>query len=212
MKAIRPILPSDAEVKTAAQQVESDAADTNSFISFLRGFLLAFGGIALFVGLVRHRELALDHDRAAHAGARDSADARRLAAAGSRARSSSRRSSSASLASVVGLFFGLLLAKALFGLFDLVGFILPNTGLVFLTRTSVIVALARRHPRDADREPAACDPRDSRSPDRRRARGSVLPPPKHRRLRGVGAVLLAVAGIAAIAYGIFATVSGRSRS
>ena len=34
--------------------------------------------------------------------------------------------------------------------------------------------------------------------------GSVLPPPKHRRLRGIGAALMAVGGVAAIAYGIFA--------
>ena len=35
------------------------------------------------------------------------------------------------VASVVGLFLGLLLAKGLFKLFDAVGFTLPNTGLVF---------------------------------------------------------------------------------
>ena len=72
---------------------------------------------------------------------------------------------------------------------------------------------ARRDPRDADREPAPCDPRDARSPDRRRARGarsSRLPSTDG--CAASGAVLLAVAGIAAIAYGIFATVSGRSRS
>ena len=34
----------------AASRRHDDAADTNDFISFLRGFLLAFGGIALFVG------------------------------------------------------------------------------------------------------------------------------------------------------------------
>ena len=34
--------------------------------------------------------------------------------------------------------------------------------------------------------------------------GSVLPPPKHRRLRGAGAVVMAAAGILAISYGIFA--------
>ena len=43
-------LPPTAQVKTASQQARDDAAETNSFISFLRGFLLAFGGIALFVG------------------------------------------------------------------------------------------------------------------------------------------------------------------
>ena len=60
---------------------------------------------------VRDRQLALDHDRPAHARVRDPADARRLAkqvlALGPR----SRRSSWASLASIVGLFLGLALAK-----------------------------------------------------------------------------------------------------
>ena len=37
-------------MRTGAQQAAEDAKDTNSFVSFLRGFLLAFGGIALFVG------------------------------------------------------------------------------------------------------------------------------------------------------------------
>ena len=45
------------------------------------------------------------------------------------------------VASIVGLFLGLALAKGLFKLFDAVGFTLPNSGLVFATRT-IVVALA----------------------------------------------------------------------
>ena len=45
------------------------------------------------------------------------------------------------LASVIGLFLGLLLAKGLFALFDAVGFTLPNTGLLFETRTAVVAIL-----------------------------------------------------------------------
>ena len=47
---MRAVLPPTAQVRTGAQQAAEDAKDTNSFITFLRGFLLAFGGIALFVG------------------------------------------------------------------------------------------------------------------------------------------------------------------
>ena len=47
---IQAILPRTAEVQTGSEQAQSDAEDTNEFISFLRTFLLAFGGIALFVG------------------------------------------------------------------------------------------------------------------------------------------------------------------
>jgi putative ABC transport system permease protein len=203
VRAIRPILPSDAEVKTASQQIESDSADTNSFISFLRGFLLAFGGIALFVGsFVIANSLSITIAQRT----RELATLRTLGA--------SRRQVLRSiifealvvgtLASLVGLFFGLVLAKVLFWVFGLVGFILPNTGLVFLTRTSVIAALAAGIlvTLVASLRPAI---RATRVPPIAAVReGSVLPPPKHRRLRGAGAMLMAVAGIAAIAYGIFA--------
>ena len=50
IQEIEPVLPPTAQVKSASQQATDDAEETNSFISFLRGFLLAFGGIALFVG------------------------------------------------------------------------------------------------------------------------------------------------------------------
>ena len=63
------------------------------------------------LGASRRQVLALDHRRGAR-----------------------RRS----LASIVGLFLGLLLAKGLFRLFDLVGFMLPNTGLVFEPHAAVI--------------------------------------------------------------------------
>ena len=89
-------------------------------------------------------------------------------------------------ASVVGLFLGLGLAKLLFWLFDLVGFTLPNSGLLFETRTIVVSLLGRDH-RDAAREPASGHPRDARAPDRRRPRGGdaaavALRPLPHRRL------------------------------
>ena len=42
------------------------------------------------------------------------------------------------IASIVGLFLGLALAKGLFALFDAVGFTLPNSGLLFEPRTIVV--------------------------------------------------------------------------
>ena len=45
------------------------------------------------------------------------------------------------LASVIGLLLGLGLAKLLFKLFDAVGFTLPNSGLIFQTRTVVVALL-----------------------------------------------------------------------
>ena len=47
---IRPILPAAAEVQTGVEQAEEDSAEISEFTSFIRYFLLAFGGVALFVG------------------------------------------------------------------------------------------------------------------------------------------------------------------
>jgi putative ABC transport system permease protein len=202
VKQIRPILPPDTQVRTAAAQVAEDAADTNSFISFLRGFLLAFGGIALFVGsFVIANSLSITIAQRT----RELATLRMLGA--------SRRQVLRSiiiealfigiLASLVGLFLGILLAKALFGVFDLLGFILPNTGLTFLTWTSIIVALiagilvtllaSLRPAIRATRVPPIAAVRE----------GAVLPRTRFARTRALGAVLLAVGGVACLAYGIF---------
>ncbi|HJR95794.1 MAG TPA: ABC transporter permease, partial [Gaiellaceae bacterium] len=43
---IEEILPPGTQVKTGAEQAQADAEETNEFITFLQGFLLAFGGIA----------------------------------------------------------------------------------------------------------------------------------------------------------------------
>src|SRR4029450_12767310 len=50
LKNIQAVLPPNKQVRTGLQQAAEDAADTNEFITFLQGFLLAFAGIALFVG------------------------------------------------------------------------------------------------------------------------------------------------------------------
>ena len=50
VRQIREILPDGTQVRGVGEQVDEDAEDTNEFITFLQGFLLAFGGIALFVG------------------------------------------------------------------------------------------------------------------------------------------------------------------
>ena len=47
---IRTILPPGTQVRTGDAQASEDAKDTESFLNFLQDFLLAFGGIALFVG------------------------------------------------------------------------------------------------------------------------------------------------------------------
>jgi putative ABC transport system permease protein len=50
VRAIRPILPRGAEVATGEAEVRSQAKGTNEDIATVRKFMLAFGGLALFVG------------------------------------------------------------------------------------------------------------------------------------------------------------------
>ena len=106
------------------------------------------------------------------------------------------------LASIVGLFLGLGLAKGLFRLFDAVGFTLPNSGLVFATRT-VIVALLVGILVTVDREPPAGDQSDPRAADRRGARRRD---PARVALRAVQDARLDdphAARFAALLYGLF---------
>ena len=44
------ILPPNTQVRSGTAQASKDASSTESFLHFLQDFLLAFGGIALFVG------------------------------------------------------------------------------------------------------------------------------------------------------------------
>jgi putative ABC transport system permease protein len=201
VREIQPILPEGAKVQGVGEQVQSDAEDTNEFITFLQTFLLAFGGIALFVGsFVIANSLSITIAQRT----RELATLRMLGA--------SRRQVLASIilealvvgviASVIGLFLGLLLAKGLFSLFDAVGFTLPNTGLVFETRTVIVALLAGilvtlvaslRPAIRATRVPPVAAVRE----------GATLPPGRFARLRGAGALLMVAVGFGALAYGLF---------
>src|SRR5262245_30780795 len=209
LREVRQILPPDAQARTGQAQAQSDAADTNEFISFLRGFLLAFAGIALFVGsFVIANSLSITIAQRT----REFATLRTLGA--------SRRQVLRSiivealvvgfLASVIGLFLGLLLAKGLFWLFDAVGFTLPNTGLLFETRTAVVAILvgvlvtliaSLRPAIRATRVPPIAAVRE----------GATLPSGRFARFRGIGAALTAVAGFAALLYGLFGSGLGTTQ-
>src|SRR5207244_6235099 len=137
---IRAILPPHTQVRTGQAQAKEDAKDTESFLNFLQDFLLAFGGIALFVGsFVIANSLSITIAQRT----RELATLRTLGAS----RRQVRRSIVieglviGSLASVVGIGVGLGLGVGLFKLFDAVGFTLPNNALV-VQRRSVMVALS----------------------------------------------------------------------
>jgi putative ABC transport system permease protein len=201
LSEVRSILPRTAQVRTGDAQAQEDQKQTDSFISFLRDFLLAFGGIALFVGsFVIANSLSITIAQRT----RELATMRTLGA--------SRRQVLVSivvealimgvLASVTGLLLGLGLAKALFKLFDAVGFTLPNSGILFSTSTAVIaltagivvtVVASLRPALRATRVPPIAAVRE----------GATLPVSRFARFRTLGSAVLTVAGFAALLWGLF---------
>jgi len=137
---IKPLLGPSAQVRTGQAQAQQATKDTSGFLNIFQDFLLAFGGIALFVGsFVIANTLSITIAQRT----RELATLRTLGA--------SRRQVLRSvlleafvigtLASIVGLFLGLLLAKGLNSLLVSFGINLPQTSTVFKTRT-IIVSLA----------------------------------------------------------------------
>ncbi|MGZ4292404.1 MAG: ABC transporter permease, partial [Gaiellaceae bacterium] len=198
---VRAVLLPNAQARSGAQQAAEDAKDTNSFISFLRGFLLAFGGIALFVGsfvIANSLSITIAQRTREFATYRTMGATRRqvLRAIFMEALVIGR------VASVVGLFLGRALAKGLFRLFDAVGFTLPNSGIVFATRTAIVSLLvgivvtlvaSLRPAIRATRVPPIAAVRE----------GAILPPSRFARFRTAGSAIVTVLGFAALLYGLF---------
>ncbi|HEU5214953.1 MAG TPA: FtsX-like permease family protein [Gaiellaceae bacterium] len=198
---IRNVLPAGTQVRTGQGQAKEDAKDTESFLNFLQDFLLAFGGIALFVGsFVIANSLSITIAQRT----RELATLRTLGATRRQVRRSIVIEGFAigTLASVIGIFVGLGLGVGLFKLFDAVGFTLPNNGLVLHQRT-VIVALivgifvtvlaSLRPAVRATRVPPIAAVRE----------GSHLPPGRFARYRPVGSALLTALGFGLLIYGLF---------
>jgi putative ABC transport system permease protein len=137
---IRPILPANAEVRTGQAQAKQATKDTNGFLSIINDFLLAFGGVALFVGaFVIANTLSITIAQRT----RELATLRTLGATRNQVLRSVLLEALVigALASVTGLFLGLALAKGLNRIFVAFGIDLPQAGTVFATRT-IVVALA----------------------------------------------------------------------
>ncbi|MBV9335134.1 MAG: ABC transporter permease [Solirubrobacterales bacterium] len=138
--AIKPLLGPSAQVRTGQAQAQQATKDTSGFLNIFQDFLLAFGGIALFVGsFVIANTLSITIAQRT----RELATLRTLGA--------SRRQVLRSVliealvigttASIIGLFLGLLLAKGLNSLLVSFGIDLPQTSTVFKTRTIVVALL-----------------------------------------------------------------------
>jgi putative ABC transport system permease protein len=199
--SINKILPPDTQVRTAKAQSHEDAKETDSFISFLQKFLLGFGGVALFVGsFVIANSLSITIAQRM----REFATLRTLGASRGQVLRSVMLEAlvMGTLASIVGLFAGLALAKGLFSLFDAVGFTLPNNGLTLETRTIIVALLvgivvtllaSLRPALRATRVPPIAAVRE----------GATLPESRWARFRLPAAIVLTVLGFSGLLAGLF---------
>jgi putative ABC transport system permease protein len=192
--AIRPLLPPNTQVRTGQQQAQQQVKDTSGFLAIFQDFLLAFGGVALFVGsFVIANTLSITIAQRT----RELATLRTLGATRRQVLTSVMIEALVigALASVVGLFLGLALAKGLNSLLVSFGIDLPQTSTVFKGRT-VIVSLvvgivitllaALRPALRSTRVPPIAAVRE----------GALLPPSRFARFgepAAIGTVLLAVA-------------------
>src|SRR5207248_7285488 len=137
VREIRPLLPANGQVRTGQGQAQQATKDTSGFLNIFQDFLLAFGGIALFVGsFVIANTLSITIAQRT----RELATLRTLGATRRQVLTSVMLEALVIglLASVIGLFLGLALAKGLSSLLVSFGIDLPQTGLVFKTRTAVV--------------------------------------------------------------------------
>src|SRR5262249_12624650 len=137
---IKPLLPPVAEVRTSSQQASHNAAQITGGTSLIRDILLAFGGIALFVGaFVIFNTISITIAQRT----RELATLRTLGASRRQVRRSVMLESFVIglVASVIGLFAGLGLAKGLNAAFVALGVDLPQAGTVLAGRTIIISLL-----------------------------------------------------------------------
>jgi putative ABC transport system permease protein len=140
VRAIRPILPAGAEVATGEAEVRSQAKGTNEDIAIVRKFMLAFGGLALFVGgFVIFNTLSTTVAQRT----RELATLRTLGASRRQVLGSVLLESLAigAVASALGLVLGPALARGLSALFAALGQDLPQIDAVVATRTVVVSLL-----------------------------------------------------------------------
>ena len=199
---IKALLPPTATVRNAAAQVKEDKKDLG-FVTVIKYALLAFAGIAVFVGaFVIANTLGITIAQRM----REFATLRTIGA--------SRRQVLWSVlvealiigltASVVGLFLGLLLAKGLNRLFVAIGINLPQGATIFATRTIVVsllvgtlitVLASLRPARRATRVPPIAAVRE----------GSVLPVSRFARYGPLTSLIVLVVAIGLVSLGSLAS-------
>jgi putative ABC transport system permease protein len=201
VRQVRPLLPPSTQVRTGAQQAKADSKDIQAALRFIQYFLLAFAGLAVLVGaFVTFNTISITVAQRL----REFATLRSLGA--------SRRQVLLSvvveglfvgaLASALGLFAGLGLAKGLESLFGALGASLPTSGTVFASRTVLVSLLLGTGVTVVSSLVPALHATQI-PPIAAMREGATLPPTRISRRRGpiVAAVLALGAGL--LAYGSF---------
>jgi putative ABC transport system permease protein len=199
---IRPLLSETTQVKTATAQAAADSKETQEGISFIKYFLLGFGGIALFVGgFVIANTLAITVAQRM----RELATLRTLGASRRQVLVSVILESLAIglIGSIVGLFLGLGIAVGLTAILESTGVTLPSGGLVMSPRTVVVsigtgtlialLASLRPASRATRVEPIAAV-----------REGAVMPASRFARYAVAASAVVGAVSLALFAYGAFA--------
>ena len=137
---LRAALPPTVTVQTGVEQATEDSDEVSEFVSFIRYFLLAFAGVALFVGaFVIFNTLSITVAQRT----RELATLRTIGASRRQVLGSVIAEALAigTLASVIGLFLGFALAKGLNALFVALELDLPTASTVYAPRTIVVSLL-----------------------------------------------------------------------
>jgi putative ABC transport system permease protein len=205
---IKPLLPPTAQVRTGEAQAQKQTNNTNAFLNIFKDFLLAFGGVALFVGsFVIANTLSITIAQRT----RELATLRTLGATRRQVLRSVMLEAFVIglLASILGLFLGLALAKGLNSLLVSFGIDLPQASTVFATRTVVVSLLvgvgitllaALRPALRSTRVPPIAAVRE----------GAVLPRTRFARLGAFPALATLAGGLALMLLGLFTGLSAGS--
>jgi putative ABC transport system permease protein len=140
VQAIGQVLPRDAQVVSATQEAAEQTDEIGEITGFIRYFLLAFAGIALFVGaFVIFNTFSITVAQRT----REFATLRTIGASRRQVLGSVVLESLAIglIASLIGLLLGVLLAEGIQALFRLFDFELPTAERVFALRTVVVALL-----------------------------------------------------------------------
>ncbi len=201
LREIRPLLPPNAEARTGTSQAKKATHDTSGFLNIIQNFLLAFAGIALFVGsFVIANTLSITIAQRT----RELATLRTLGATRRQVLRTVMLEALVIglLASVAGLLLGIGLAKGLNSLFKSLGIDLPQAATVLATRTIVVslavgvavtLLAALRPALRATHVPPIAAVRE----------GAVLPPSRFARLGPLAAGVTLVGALGLMLVGLF---------